>query len=267
MANQVSHGWAENADMVDFYSQHRNNYKELYPSEKRFLPWLAQQSTSVLDVGCAAGGFSNIWHHYNPRIHYNGVDLSTTMTEYARKVHPQDNYLVGDCPEGLPLPAGYCTTVAALGWLHWEPKRNFKAIREMWRLAEKYLFYDLRLVARVEDETSIQQRLEFDGHWDGHTYMAYSTVGWPRLAETLLQLEPAQILATGYWGKPAHIEGVTHQVCFATLVLEKRSAATSAGKTAVCLDLPLEWPAQYSSQVKLLPKENLERIAPPVNDA
>lgn len=76
MPSSESLSWAEHPDLVAFYAEHRKHPEDLYPSESRFLPWLARQAHSVVDVGCAAGGFSDVWRHYQPEIRYVGVDLS-----------------------------------------------------------------------------------------------------------------------------------------------------------------------------------------------
>ena len=53
-------GWSAN-DTVDFFVNHRNTYEDLYKSEKYFLTKeLILSMDSILDVGCAAGGFCNI---------------------------------------------------------------------------------------------------------------------------------------------------------------------------------------------------------------
>ena len=64
--------WAEHPDLVEYYSAHRDKAEDLYPSEARFLPWLAGRTGDVLDVGCGAGGFADVWRHFNPGIRYGG---------------------------------------------------------------------------------------------------------------------------------------------------------------------------------------------------
>src|SRR5579872_6417046 len=91
--NQASAG-AVHADLVTFYSNRRNRLDDLYPSERRFLPWLARGSSSVLDVGCAAGGFAEIWRSCNDRIEYVGVDVSPQLVDAARSLHPELDFRV-----------------------------------------------------------------------------------------------------------------------------------------------------------------------------
>ena len=110
--------------------------------------------------------------------------------------------------------------VAALGWLHWEAAWP-EALRELWRVTGAALFFDLRLRESGED-TVAQQRLALTGAWDEHTIVPYVVAAWPRVARALLALEPARILAHGYWGSPADtVMGVNDEVCFATFVLER----------------------------------------------
>ncbi len=78
--------------------------------------------------------------------------------------------------------------------------------------------------------------------------MPYVVASWPRVARALLALEPARILAHGYWGSPADtVMGVNDEVCFATFVLER-----GAGPARVGLDMPLDWPAELTGDVELL---------------
>lgn len=256
--------WTEHPELVDFYSAHRNAPEALYASERRFLPWLARQAQSVLDVGCAAGGFSNIWRHYGRDLAYTGVDVSAPLIEVARRAYPDLRFLQGDCIDGLPLPDRAATVVAMLGVLVWIPQYR-EAMRELWRLTDRYLFLDHRLVARPEDASVGAQQLALTGRpWDGETVTPYVCIPWREFAEFLLGLEPAAILGTGYWGKPARTAmGVASDICFATFVLEKKSAASShRQQCTVCVDLPWAWPADLTSNVKLLPGSELEDLVP-----
>ncbi len=112
--------WAEHPDLVEYYSAHRDKAEDLYPSEARFLPWLAARTGDVLDVGCGAGGFADVWRHFNPGIRYAGIDTSGPLVASARERHPDLRFEQADCLDGLPLADGEAGVVAALGWLHWE---------------------------------------------------------------------------------------------------------------------------------------------------
>jgi trans-aconitate methyltransferase len=250
--------WAEHPDLVEFYESHRNTPDDLYPSERRFLPWLARDSESVLDVGCAAGGFADIWRAYNPDVRYTGVDASHGLVEAAARIHPDLEFHHGDCAEGLPLPDAAADTVQALGWLHWEG-RHEAALAELWRLAERFLFFDVRLQDENKEDQTAEQRLALSHDWDGHTTVPYIVHAWPTFANLLLSLQPTRVLATGYLGKPSDtVVGMQGSICFATFVLER----AGSGPAEVCLDLPLALPAELGGEVTVLPPEELARLAP-----
>jgi len=258
----ASTSWAEHPDLVAFYAQHRNRPEDLYPSERRFLPWLAKQSKSVLDIGCAAGGFSNVWRHYQPGITYTGVDVSASLVDAARQFHPDLQFYQGNCAEGLALPDRYSEVVAALGWLHWEPRYR-RAIKELWRLTDRFLFFDVRLVAEPDQVVSGKQQVAFHGPWDGTTTTPYVTVAWDELVQIFLEIQPVTIAGKGYWGKPADtVMDITQPVCFAAFVLEKAPAEGHPPGATVCVDLPFAWPEGLRQGVEVLPAGELEKLIP-----
>jgi SAM-dependent methyltransferase len=262
MSSSEPTNWAEHPDLVAFYADHRNQPEHLYPSERRFLPWLAQQSASILDVGCAAGGFSNIWRHYQPTIVYTGVDLSAGLVNAARKFHPDLQFHQGNCAEGLALPDGSADVVAAIGWLHWEPQYE-SAIRELWRLTDRFCFFDVRLVTDRKHATRGRQQVAFVSDWDGQTTTPYVTVYWDSFAEQLLSLQPKSIMGQGYWGQAADtVMDIESQVCFAAFVLEKSAAAESPQLPMVCCDLPFNWPDHLPQQVDLHAGAELANLIP-----
>jgi SAM-dependent methyltransferase len=230
--------WSLSPDLVAFYESGRNTPEDLYPSERRFLPWLAGQAASVLDVGCAAGGFLPIWKAFAPEVRYEGVDVSPALVDVARRLHPEATFHQGDVLAGLPLPDGAADVVQALGWLHWVEDWE-RALAELWRLAGCRLFFDLRIAADGETGAVGRQRLELAGESDGGLHVPYIVVPWQRCARALAKLSPARIYGFGYLGQPADsATGIPERVCFATFVLE-RGVDTPLG---VCLDLPLAWP-------------------------
>lgn len=215
-----------------------------------------------MDAGCAAGGFEAIWRHFNPQIRYVGADISPSLIDIAKKLSPDTKFMVGNVTKGLTLPDRYADVVQALGWLHWEPLYP-AAIAELWRLTERFLFFDVRLVSEDKPSFVARQKLALCAEWDGTSTVAYVTVNWSEFARSLLVLEPRSILAYGYWGDPAEtVVGLDNQVCFAAFVLEKRPAGTSRSKSTLCIDLPLSWPAQMFDRVRLIPAADLASLVP-----
>lgn len=252
--------WAEHRELVTFYTDHRGRPEDLYPSERRFLPWLATRVRSVLDVGCAAGNFRNIWRQYGPDIIYSGVDVSAPLIATARSRFPDSEFHRGDCAAGLPFPDGHADIAQALGWLHWEPRYR-AAIAELWRVARRYVFFDVRLAA-LGREAAGQQQVAFGKPWDGRTTTPYLVIAWPRFAALLLELRPQTLLGYGYWGEPGDtVMGVDPPVCFAAFVLEKAPAGVVVGPPAVGIDLPLTWPEELLGQVRLVPSAELSTLA------
>lgn len=256
--------WAEHPDLAAFYARHRNRPEDLYASERRFLPWLATQASTVLDAGCAVGGFKNIWRHFRSDIVYTGVDVSLSLIAAARRLHPDSQFHQQNCTAGLSLPERYASIVQALGWLHWEPQYQ-KVIEELWRLTDRYLFFDTRLVADPEQGVSGKQQLALMGAWDGETTTDYICVAWPAFAALVMELQPMTVLGYGYWGRPAEtVMGVDREVCFATFVLEKAPRGGNPSLPTVCLDLPLAWPFSMTEQVNLLPAAQLDALVPQI---
>ena len=252
--------WADHPDLVEYYTAHRSAPDELYESERRFLPWLARHADSVLDVGCAAGGFAAIWHHWSPHLSYTGVDVSEPLVEAGRRLHPQSAFEVADCAEGLPFADAGFDVVQALGWLHWEPRYR-DALAEMWRVSGHRLFFDVRLQGDSRGDLEAEQRIALNHRWDGHTTVPYLCLAWERFATALLALDPGAIFAHGYQGKPSDtVTGVQGEICFATFVLERRTSQTAA--PLVCTALPFSWPSGLASKVNLRDPEELERRVP-----
>jgi len=229
-------GWVDHPELVEFYSTHRRRPEDLYPSERRYLPELAERAGSVLDVGCGAGGFAAIWRAFNPALTYTGVDASRPLVDAARQLHPDAEFVQADGAAPLPFADRAFDVVAALGWLHLDP-RYPQALEELWRLAEGALFFDVRLLDR-EDDVVGRQRLALTGEWDGETTIPYVCASWPGLARRLAQLGPRRIRAHGYLGGPAAtVSGVPNEVFLTTVVLERGD-----GPLELELELPLEWP-------------------------
>jgi SAM-dependent methyltransferase len=130
-------------ESIAFYRHHRQRPDDLYPSERFFLPDTVRKVNSMLDVGCAAGGFSAVARAFNPAVRYVGVDIVPAFIEAARIDHPDAEFIVGDGMH-FETPPGSFELAHASGVLHLTT--HFREIvRAMWAQTSRYLLCDLRL--------------------------------------------------------------------------------------------------------------------------
>jgi trans-aconitate methyltransferase len=208
------------------------------------LPELAAEHHMVLDVGCAGGGFFEIFRHFRPDIRYIGADFSHALTGKAIALHPAAQFIVADSAQGLPFGDAAIPYVQALGWLHWEP-RYVEALRELWRVTSRHLFFDIRISKTGQPTLRGEQRVAYNEPWDGTTTTPYIAVEWRAFADLISALNPASVRIKGYWGRPANtVTGLDGELCFATFVLEKRSSLDRGNDAPVTIDAPLSWPLE-----------------------
>jgi len=141
MKNNFKH-W-DAASIVDFFDSRRDKQGDVYPSEWFFLKDQIRENISVLDVGCAQGGFSQIFSNYLKSFNYVGMDISLNMIERARSRFPQHLFL--HCSEGdySNLNNKKFDLVLVLGIIHLhEGWRN--TISKAWEHTAKNLILDFR---------------------------------------------------------------------------------------------------------------------------
>ncbi|MHB8163407.1 MAG: class I SAM-dependent methyltransferase [Methanoregula sp.] len=162
----------ENA--VKFFSTHRNSITEVYNSEKHFLSEVLESGRSVLDLGCAAGGFYNVFRELEPSLSYTGIDISEEMIKTARAKHPEINCAVSS-GSLLPFKDQSFDVVFCSGALHmtydW-----LDILNEGWRVTKKYFVFDVRLVETgpsIEDIGRSYEKIAFFDEWDGKSIVPY----------------------------------------------------------------------------------------------
>ena len=90
---------------IDYYSKHRHEVSDLYPSERVFLPRVLFPGIKVLDVGCASGGFFNIMRTLEPAIDYTGIDLVKAAVDLTRSIR-QGSHGLRESSEVRLFPPG-----------------------------------------------------------------------------------------------------------------------------------------------------------------
>ena len=230
---------------IDYYSEHRHEVSDLYPSERVFLPRVLFPGIKVLDVGCASGGFFNIMRTLEPTIDYTGIDIAEPAVDLARRTYPEARFEVTD---GVIIPFDdeafdlvHCTSVLVI-----EPRYQ-EVWEEMYRVTSRFVLADMRLLKDVEGQKGLQDsryRIQFDGQ-DQEAVVPYVVSDADEVMRFLLNLEPRPqaLRGTGYFHEVSEMADTPYsQVCMSILLLEKGNSATT--RTKPDLDgLPLEFSA------------------------
>jgi len=199
--NNPKKGWTSKR-MLSFYSK-RCLVKHLYPSERFFLtPEFLSETKSVLDVGCAMGGFFNIFKTLRPNIQYTGIDIIPDFIKITNeKYKGQGIFKIYSGKGSFPTNKKY-DLVFASGLLHLI--RNWKKMFEhMVEKSRKYILADFR----VTTEKSYQGKflIGYDNNNQKIKYTtAYTVINIKKLIEFLekfKQIEKIQLY--GYERKPS----------------------------------------------------------------
>lgn len=211
--------WNEK-NVVDFYMNNRSRLDNLYESEKYFLPETILKVKKVLDVGCAAGGFSQIMRCMNPKIEYIGVDISPEMISIAKRKYPQEKFELSD-GINFPFHSEYFDLVHCSGVLHLNSE--YKSIlRSMWNQTRKYLLFDLRLTWGKEELGKFN--VSFKGKKSQENIIPYNVLNISNIMSflELLHPTPSSILAKGYPHEPSTMSLVKNRnIVMAFFLLEK----------------------------------------------
>lgn len=237
---------SENA--VNYYASHRYSVDDLYKSETFFLEDAVKTGKSILDIGCAAGGFSKIVKTYNKDLEYTGVDISPSMIDEAKRRFPDDNFSLCN---GLKLdfPDNSFDIVISFGVLHMT--ENWKELlSEAWRVCRVSLILDLRVVEDngICDADTSYQRLDFDGKWDGASKAPYVVVGLDEITDYIIDMKP-RIKSLGTYGYWHPVSGMTvspfESVCMSVFSMNKNNDIYS-----IDWQLPLDIPERLTQSMQ-----------------
>lgn len=198
----IAHAWGL-PGVLEFFENARTTTAQVYASEWFFLKDRMRQGMSVLDVGCAQGGFASVLAEHLEQFHYTGLDVSAEMVERARNKHPEHTF--HHVPDGEWSVLGHdCfDLVLVLGILHlhlgWRD-----TIAKAWARTRHCLLLDLREIegATIEDPARSCFRMDFGGGdaRHGETTIPYILVNSAEALATIRRLCPdaARITHYGY---------------------------------------------------------------------
>lgn len=118
-------------------------YDDLYDSEKRIFGLLNFENKSILDVGCALGGFYNVFKTLDSTVKYTGVDYSASLISEAKNRYPDANFIKMDATQlefsDNSFDIVVCNSVQA------HIPNYKKLITEVYRVAKSNCVLDTRL--------------------------------------------------------------------------------------------------------------------------
>jgi SAM-dependent methyltransferase len=195
-------GWFDE-DTVEYYKHHRSTYSELYPSEKYYITAdLIKGISSVLDIGCAVGGFYRIFRSLNEQIRYVGVDVSEKSIAIAQEKYADYEqasfYLYsGEALESIQaLDGNRYDLVYCSGLMH--AIDNWRDLfAEIVSKAKRYIIVDFRLSLKRDSYTG---EFHFDFDDDGHSRHStnYHVINLNRVIRFLKEFD--EIASVGLYG-------------------------------------------------------------------
>lgn len=144
-----------------FFSVERKKIRDLYLGEKFFLSKILFENCSILDIGCAQGGFYKILKSYLKSFRYTGVDSSEKMILKAKKKYPNANFHLIKKNNFKILKKKY-DIVIIYGVLHLTPYWR-QILNNSKNLFKNFLLFDLRETSQETiDDNTLKSYLSFN---------------------------------------------------------------------------------------------------------
>jgi len=209
-----------------FFKDNRIKWNDFYESERRIFSQLClNESTSVLDIGCACGGLGIALNERFGVRNYTGIEISIEAAKTARILNPKAKIINGDVLELSNQQLGVYDIVVSLSCIDWNVE--FSAmLQKGWSLVKVggEMVLSLRLTEKhgIDDINKSSQFINFEGKKEGEIapYVVLNYHEWMKTAKSLPKI--SGIRGYGYYGSPS-ITAITpfKKVCFAVFALKK----------------------------------------------
>ena len=179
--------------VLDYFATRRATTADVYPSEWLFLERHLAEGMSVLDIGCAQGGFAGILSEHLADFTYTGLDINAAMIARARQAHPAHEFLhIGEDDYSV-LEERAFDLVLVLGILHLHETWR-RTISAAWRHTGKCLIFDLREThgATIEDKSKSYFKMDFNGadEADSNATLPYNIINSGEARAAVIELCP-----------------------------------------------------------------------------
>ena len=177
--------------VLDYFDDHRTSGEDVYPSERHFLDEQLSDGMTVLDVGCAQGGFANIIGEQIGNLRYTGIDINDEMIRRAQTKYPHHRFIrVSEGSFGVDDGDRF-DLVLVLGILHLHENWR-QTIAGAWRHTARCLILDLRETdgESIEDKSRSAFRMNFNGGDNEHAqpWLPYNIISSELAGITVAEL-------------------------------------------------------------------------------
>ena len=214
-------------NVVSFFDNHRTTKSDVYPSEWFFLKDQLKEDMSILDIGCAQGGFAGIIGEHLSKFSYTGVDISKEMITKASAKYPQHVFHHVNENDYSALSEKYDMTLV-LGILHLhETWRD--TIKIAWKHTKSVLILDLRETfgKTIEDKTKSYFAMDINGsNGDYSEVLPYNLVNTGEALETIVSICSGleKISYFGYLQDPSNTAVIPTNKIFANVYLIQKQS-------------------------------------------
>lgn len=148
--------------VLDFFAERRGSSTDIYPSEWFFLKDRLKEGVSVLDIGCAQGGFTKVIAEHVKNFRYVGADVNAAMITRSRSRFPGHTFIQVHEGDFSALGDQKFDLVLALGLLHLHETWR-ETLSAAWARTKGALIFDLREWdgATVEDKSQSYMTMDF----------------------------------------------------------------------------------------------------------
>lgn len=116
-----------------FYDWQKNYYSRVFENK---LPFVLQEGSAVLDVGCGTGALLSLLHDHGFEV--SGVDQSERMLAIARRKNPAIHFEQADLLLGLPYDDGaFDYTIASYVAHGLDSEKRIRMYHEMKRVTKR----------------------------------------------------------------------------------------------------------------------------------
>ena len=238
-----------------YFVQNRVAWQQFYESERVIIDQLGlDHDDEILDIGCGCGGLGLALRDRFKIKNYTGVEINQAAAEAGQRMNSKAHILCGDILNLSRdmLHDKHFDVVFSLSCVDWNVRFS-EMLATAWNhvLPGGHLVSTFRLTAKegCSDFSRSYQYINYDGVPQGER-ASYVVLNAKDLVQQLVEFNPSEINAYGYWGTPS-VTAVTpyERLCFAAFSIRKRK---SGDVGVLCFHLKL--PAEILKALELPPQ-------------